>query len=127
VVDGPLRKFWRAMSQLQEADYVYIQQDNAPSHAAKFTKTRMAQLGLHDFLFPWPASSPDMNPIEEIWRRMKCRVARRNPRPTKLAHLHAALQEEWDAITHEEIQALISTMSQRIAALLEANGGHTRF
>jgi hypothetical protein len=68
-----------------------------------------------------------MNPIEEIWRRMKSRVSHRNPRPTKVVELRAAIQEEWDAITQEEIQALISTMPQRIAAFLEANGGHTRF
>ena len=80
------------------------------------------------FLFHWPASSQDMNPIEEIWRRMKSRISHRNPRPTRvLVELQAAIQEEWDAITQDEIQALVSTMPQRIAAPLEASGGHTKF
>jgi hypothetical protein len=50
---------------------------------------------------------------------MESSVFRRNPLP-------AAIQEEWHAIT-QEVQVLISTMPQRFTALLEANGGHTRF
>jgi len=68
-----------------------------------------------------------MNPIEEIWRRMKSRISRRNPRPTRVVELQAAIQKEWDTITQDEIEVLVSTMPQRIAALLEANGGHTKF
>ena len=59
------------------------------------------------FLLPWPASSPDMNPIEEIWRRMKMRIARRNHRATKAIELRQAIQEGWDSITPDEVRALV--------------------
>jgi len=68
-----------------------------------------------------------MDPIEEIWRRMKSRISHHNPPPTRVVELQAAIQQEWDAITQDEIQALVSTMPQRIAAPLEASGGHTKF
>ena len=45
---------------------------------------------------------------------MKSRVSRRNPRPTRVVELRDAIQEEWDAITQDEIQALVSTLPQRI-------------
>jgi len=62
-----------------------------------------------------------MNPIEKIGQ-MK-HVYRHNPCPTNVAELQAAIQEEWDVITPEEIQALTSTMPQCIAALLELTDG----
>jgi len=127
VVGGAMQDFWQAESQRPGSGYIYIQQDNAPRHASAYTKNYMHQLGMKDFLLPWPASSPDMNPIEEIWRRMKMRIARRNPRPTKVVELRQAIQEEWDSITPDEVRSLVATMNARVQALLDAEGGHTKF
>jgi len=127
VIDAVAFPYWQAQSVAGDSGYVYFMQDNAPPHKARATMTRMKELGFDDFLFPWPASSPDMNPIEEIWRRMKYRISRRNPRPTKIAALRQAIQEEWDAITKDEIMELCHTMTERVAALVVVNGGHTRY
>lgn len=56
---------------------------------------------------------------------MKDRIGRRIPRPTTNILLRVAIQEEWDAITNEEIAAMVDSMPQRVAAVMTVLGGHT--
>ncbi|GBM21877.1 hypothetical protein AVEN_32861-1 [Araneus ventricosus] len=54
-----------------------FQQDNARPHTAKITET-----WLHTKRVPvleWPAASPDLSPIENIWRILKRNMAQRRP------------------------------------------------
>jgi transposase len=44
-------------------------------------------------LFPHPSTSPDMNPIEKCWRRIKQALHRRNRQPTNEAEMQAAVTE----------------------------------
>ncbi len=47
----------------------------------------------------WPSQSPDRNPIENLWRELKVRVAKRQPR--NLNDLERICKEEWDKIPPE--------------------------
>ena len=49
-------------------------------------------------LFPHPAISPDMNPIEKCWRRIKQALHRRPRQPTNEAEMEAVVREEWEKI-----------------------------
>ncbi|GFW71243.1 transposable element Tcb1 transposase [Trichonephila clavipes] len=46
----------------------------------------------------WPARSPDLNPIENVWDALGRRVAGRNYPPTNKNTLIRALTEEWDKL-----------------------------
>lgn len=50
---------------LTEDDKVIFQQDNAPIHTAVSTKKWFQDFGIE--LLPWPALTPDLNPIENLW------------------------------------------------------------
>ncbi len=55
-----------------DADFIF-QQDLAPTHTAKGTKSWFNDHGVT--VLDWPANSPDLNPIENLWgivkRKMK--------------------------------------------------------
>ncbi len=50
----------------KDADFIF-QQYVAPAHTAKSTKSWLNDHGVG--VLDWPANSPDLNPIENIWYR----------------------------------------------------------
>jgi transposase len=51
----------------------------------------------------YPSTSPDMNPIEKCWRRIKQALHHRRKQLTIEAEMEAIVQEEWDRIPQEWI------------------------
>ena len=106
-------QFWHEQSQLQ-LDYVYLQQDGASPHQAVHTQNSFRALGIWGYFIDWPPSSPDCNPIENLWRTLKQRIRSRNPFPTTNAALRTAIEEEWAAITPDELEALVDSLPTRL-------------
>ena len=48
-------------------------------HTAKSVKKWLEDSGVN-VIGPWPGTSPDLNPIENLWVNMKMKVAEQNPR-----------------------------------------------
>jgi hypothetical protein len=65
--------------------------------------------------------SPDLNPIENIWRIIKQRLKSRGLFWHE-RELQLAIEEEWDKITLEEINTAIGTMPDRVKALEQSFG-----
>ena len=93
-----------------------IMQDNAPCHKAKVV---MSYLSKQDFeIMDWPPQSPDLNPIENLWKTLGVKVMERNP--TSMEDSWVKLQEEWSKISIEDCQELIHSCSRRCAAVIES-------
>lgn len=102
-----------------------LMQDNARPHVAATTRAYIQDVGI--VAMEWPARSPDLNPIEHIWDELKRRVRERNPAPTRIQDLQAAIQEEWEAIPQETIRKIIRSMKNRLRAVIKARGGNTHY
>ncbi|GFX91683.1 transposable element Tcb2 transposase [Trichonephila clavipes] len=59
---------------------------------------------------PWPANSPDLNPIENLWDYLGRAIARRHPPPRDVNGLKTALLEEWSLIPQTVINNVISSL-----------------
>lgn len=70
---------------------VLFQQDNAPCHKSALSMKWFAENAID--LLPWPAQSPDLNPIEHLWGILK-REVQQYPTTSK-EMLKKVLKQEW--------------------------------
>ena len=99
-----------------------FQQDNARLHSARVTQDFLRQNGVN--VMDWPA---DMNPIEHMWDELGRRVRERPNPPQNLQELGLTLQQEWQNIPRRTVRRLTRSMRQRLRAVIENNGGQTRY
>ncbi len=89
-----------------DADFIF-QQDLAPAHTAKGTKSWFNDHGVVTVL-DWPANSPDLNPIENLWGIVKRKM--RDTRPNNADDLKAAIKATWASIPPQQCHKLITSM-----------------
>ncbi len=99
-----------------DADFIF-QQDLAPAHTAKGTKSWFNDHGVT--VLDWPANSPDLNLMENLWVWSR---GRWDTRPNKADDLKAAIKATWASITPEQCHRLIASMPRRIDAIIHAKG-----
>ncbi len=104
-----------------DADFIF-QQDLAPAHSAKATSTWFKDHGIP--VLNWPANSPDLNPIENLWGIVKRKM--RYARPNNAEELKATIRATSALITPEQCHRLIDSMPRRIAAVIQAKGAPTK-
>ena len=105
-------------------DFVF-QHDNARPHIANNVVNHLHAEGIT--VMNWPASSPDLNPIENLWSELQRAVDARIDDNTTLQELPAIVQEEWARIPREKITRLIRSMTNRRRECGARRGGHTHY
>ena len=102
---------------------VLLQEDGNKAHGLKNKdmKAFKERLGI-EILNDWPPSSPDFNPIENVWRVLKQRLKHRNYTITNKDQLKAAIKEEWDRLQPEEWSKYIRTMQERLKEAVRRHG-----
>ncbi len=106
----------------KDADFIF-QQDLAPAHTAKSTKSWLNDHGVG--VLDWPANSPDLNPIENLWGIVKRKM--RNKRPKNADELKATVKETWASIPPQQCHKLITSMPRWIEAVIKAKGAPTKY
>ncbi|GFV70187.1 hypothetical protein TNCV_2553311 [Trichonephila clavipes] len=61
----------------------------------------------------WPARSPDLNPIENVWDALGRQVSGRNYPPTNKNSLIRALTEEWDKLPQQLLDNAVQSAPLR--------------
>ncbi len=95
-----------------DADFI-LQQDLAPAHTAKGTKSWFNDHCVT--VLDWPAYLPNLNPIENIWGIVKRK--RSNIQPNNTDELKAAIKVTWASITPQQCHRLIASMPRRSEAV----------
>ncbi|GFT31837.1 transposable element Tc1 transposase [Trichonephila clavipes] len=72
----------------------------------------------------WPARSPDLNPIENVWDALGRQVAGRNYPPTNKKTLIRALTEEWVKLPQQLLDNVVQSMVRRVECFITLHGGH---
>ncbi len=101
---------------------VTVMQDYTPPHYHKDVLAWFAAKQRLE-LMVWPPSSPDLYPIENLWAILKRRIAQRPVKPTTVAKMRDAIEEEYAANTGQEVFDIIGSMLQRAEQVIEAEGG----
>ncbi len=105
-----------------DADFIF-QQDLAPAHTAKGTKSWFNDHGVT--VLDWPANSPDLNPIENIWGIVKRKM--RDTRPNNADDLKSAIKATWASIPPQQCNRMIASMPRCIDAVIHAKGDPTKY
>ena len=93
-------------------------QDGAPAHTAKATMEWLKNNNIK--LLPWAANSPDLNPIEFLWARIKATLkVRVNAGRDELIK---AVETAWNGIDQKEIDALVGSFHGRVNKMQENDG-----
>ncbi|KAG2460036.1 TCB1 transposase, partial [Polypterus senegalus] len=100
-----------------------FQQDNDSKHTAKISKEWLQDNSVN--VLEWPSQSPDLNPIEHLWKDLKMAVHRRFP--SNLMELERCCKEEWAKLAKDRCAKLVASYSKRLEAGIAAKGASTKY
>ena len=105
-------------------------QDNAPAHAFEVKREELKQWNISPIF--WPPNSPDLNPIENVWDMMKGYIQLNYPSlggGKQRTHdaLRSIVKEAWDSVSSADLVRLIKSMPARSQAVVDADGGPTKY
>ena len=112
-----------AADQLFGDNEFIFQQDLAPPHSAKCTQAWCENCHIH--VLDWPANSPHLNHIENLWGIVKKKLHKHQPNTCE--QLKDAIKTCWNEVTPHECQQLIHSMPRRIEAVIKARGDATKY
>ncbi|GFT98880.1 transposable element Tcb2 transposase [Trichonephila clavipes] len=103
-------------------DIFVFMDDNATCHRTLAVQDCLDSEGIQRLV--WPARSPDLNPIENVWDALGRQVAGRNYPPTNKNTLIRALTEEWDKLPQQLLDNVVQSMVRRVECCITLHGGH---
>ena len=82
----------------------------------------------------WPLYSLDLNPIENLWKRLKDEIIRLHPKLITMGNSDPAMdylimcaREAWESLEEVMLNKLAENMQKRVDAVLKAKGWYTKY
>jgi transposase len=102
-----------------------FQQDNASIHSSRATKDFFVEENVE--VMDWPAKSPDLNPIENMWGMLARAVYAQGRQFQTRNDLIVTIKRSWDKIGQDLINSLLESMPKRCVSVLELRGMKTKY
>jgi transposase len=116
-----------------DGDY-FVVEDGSRVHGIKDTQRNhglcnKARVECYITTIDWPPSSPDLNPIENVWRVLKQRLRMRKPHGGwSLTELKEAVQDVWEnEIRVEDFNCYIDSLPERLRLVRLRKGATTHW
>lgn len=106
-------------------DQYFFQDDNAPVHRSRVLQEYRAANNLKSI--SWPAQSPDLNVIENIWLYIKRKLAYRHHVINSDCDLFREIQRIWTDTPTAYIQSLYLSVPRRIMSVIRLKGHLTKY
>jgi len=113
----------RELMHFLSTDSIFMQ-DGAPCHRSKTTLDYLDRRQVC-LLSDWPAQSPDLNILENLWSVLKDRVRKRLPKTAD--ELWAVTEEEWNGISKDEVKKLYASIPTRLKCVIRHKGQHIKY
>ena len=120
-----LRNCFLPFAWAYHGDNFTLQQDNAPIHASREAYRWLKTMDIR--YLKWPANSPDLNPIENLWGVLARAVCKNGRQFKKKEELRKRVFEAWASIKVEFLKKLARSMKNRCDEVLLEKGGKTRY
>lgn len=101
-----------------------FQQDNDPKHTSHYTQDFLTNNNVN--WWKTPASSPDLNPIENVWGSMKT-FLRKEVKPHNLGEVKAGIRRFWKTLTPAVCKKYIGHLRRVVPKVIQEDGGPTGF
>ncbi|CDF39637.1 unnamed protein product [Chondrus crispus] len=102
-----------------------FQQDGASMHRSTFTRSWLTERSVRTI--DWPAKSPYLNIIQNIWGIMARRVYARQRQFDKIAQLKEVIEEVWATTRCEVLQKQYRSIPRCMLAVLDSKGRATKY
>jgi len=113
----------RGLPELYDSHLVFMQ-DGAPCHRSCSTMEFLDKENVC-LLSDWPAQSPDLNIIENMWAELKKRLGKYHPIPKE--DLWAVIEKEWYAIPNAYVRSLYASLPRRLRHVLKNKGLNSKY
>ena len=100
-----------------------FQHDNDPKHASKLVTEFLAQKKV--LILEWSSQSPDLNPIEHLWKHIERKISVR--KPSNQHDLFELIKRTWEEIPIDVLINLVDSMPCSCNAVVAAKGFLTNY
>jgi hypothetical protein len=100
-------------------------EDNAPVHTALASREFKKDNNIRK-IDDWPPQSPDLNPIQNVWKVLKTNVQELY-KPRTVEEMKQTLQLAWALFPEQTLENVVESMPRRMKAVLDAKGKPTRW
>lgn len=116
---------WPVLARHFPQNGYFFQDDNAPVHRARSTQEYVARNRIN--CLSWPAQSPDLNIIENVWLFIKRKLQSRSGAIKSKENLIEEIRQIWTQNTPAYIKSLYGSIPNRIQHVIRLKGHLTKY